>query len=111
MAKVLKLSRGELKTNVMTAIIELGRDAYPTKMNEIISKKHNRATMLPQVVTTLKRLEKTGAVYVVGTQESPSRRRPRTIYGLTEDGMAVFEAKTGKETTQPVPMNLSSEGA
>lgn len=80
------LARGELKSAVVSAIERLGSNASPSSIDAYLAPRLGRTTVMQQVHTALVRMEGQGLVERVAQKNSPSRRRPQTIFGLTEQG-------------------------
>lgn len=94
MHNVMALERGQLIAEVLESVRDLHPNAYATKIDEVLSAKHKRLTMLPQVHTALTRLAKKGLVAVAGSDVGEHRRRPRTLYVLTDTGFAALKARS-----------------
>ena len=80
------LARGELKSAVVSAIERLGPNASPSSIDAYLAPRLGRSTVMQQVHTALVRMEGQGLVERVAQKDSPSRRRPQTVFGLTKQG-------------------------
>lgn len=80
------LAHGSFKSAVVSAMERLGPDASPSSIDEYLSHRLDRSTVMQQVHTALVRMERQGLVERVAQKPSPSRRRPQTIFGFTEQG-------------------------
>jgi hypothetical protein len=80
------LAHGSIKSAVVSAIERLGPNASPSSIDAYLSPQLERPTVIQQVHTALVRMEKQGLVERVSQKPSPSRRRPQTIFGLTDQG-------------------------
>ena len=80
------LAHGSFKSAVVSAMERLGPNATPSSIDAYLSPRLDRLSVMQQVHTALVRMEKQGLVERVAQKPSPSRRRPQTIFGFTEQG-------------------------
>lgn len=84
---------GEFELTVMSAILELGEEAYGVRIHNILIEKAGKTVAIGAIYTTLSRLEKKG--YVSSHKGEPTAERggrAKRYYSITPLGREALEA-------------------
>jgi DNA-binding PadR family transcriptional regulator len=84
---------GEFEFAVLLAVLQLGDDAYPVPVRELIEQRTGRAVARGALYTALERLEAKGCVRSTLREAAAERGgRPRRYVAVTPAGLAALRA-------------------